>query len=1247
MKKHLIFDGTYPDKWDDFVKLNTENSKKDYEMVKHLSIRLAWHENGWNGHICEHPCGNSYCIGQHSYPGSAVAENRDVEFEKVHPGEPISKYPCKVACSLSANAFGAETIQTLVKKPSWWKPTDAEDLLLEIPPYTACTWPYDAAYNQDVYQNANPERFDNDKRFENARNYFKNFECGKSLAFYYAGYSNPFSEEDSDNFVIVGISRIKQIHDFLFYNNATEDIRKRYANGLVWQKPITSCYPDEGFCIPYWKYADDEDILNRLVVKPANREPFKYASREVPADDAIDVVNQLIGVVDTLIELDDKTEDWHVRRSWLTAVLNELWTARGPYPGLPSVLEFLNLSKLESSYLNLSDMEKMKKFYMEFVEFMNSNRDDVLGITIENAKETRRFFALLGDDDEDDDFAQKLLLEILPRFDLTKDQIENIMKNRSKYSVSSSYENMFKNPYEIFEQYKSADIGDEISFYKIDNGVLAAPQYGIGNLMDVAATERLRALCVDELNRIPAHSFGKAKTILEVINTRLDRMPEWKRAAYKLRYFSIDKDVWEKAIHQRKDDESGDLYLYLKNVYEDERTVEEVLRTLAERDDISLTMTITRAKFKEKLKRSDSDIEENAAEEYEKILDSQADVCMQIFAKPICVLSGAAGTGKTTVIQALLENISRVHGRGTSFLLMAPTGKAAERIKNQTGKPSMTIHSFLAKNGWINDNYTFKKTGGIKAADVNTLIIDECSMIDLNLFATLVRSINWNSVQRLILVGDPNQLPAIGRGRVFADIIDCLKKEYPNNVGVLKENVRQLVNRIKGYGNGILDLANIFIQERQKNMENTDESVLLKAEKEKIFKKILENGNGDVDKDLGVYFWKSQEDLELTLKEIIIQDMKKISGSEADGSPRSLNMLWQETLKDESSYYQPEKIQLISPYRGEFYGTGSMNLLMQSTFNKENADALKLDGISMYDKVIQKINRPKSNKASAYSFAERANVDAEIYNGEIGLSRPYKFDTNWKYNRPKRFQVKFSNESRNDFLYNYGIINLRDVDGNWIPKQDIEENLELAYAISVHKSQGSEFDYVYIVIPKRDSHLLSMELLYTALTRAQKKVTLFLQEDISTLTSLSSIEKSAVRKINSSVFDFKPLPEELLYTKNWYKENKKLATLSEYFVRSKSEVIIANLLTQREIPFEYETPLYAPDGSFYLPDFTVKFKGETYYWEHWGRMDLPNYRAHTEEKQKWYAKHFPGKLIETYEDDKLTTIVEKIIADHI
>lgn len=155
-----------------------------------------------------------------------------------------------------------------------------------------------------------------------------------------------------------------------------------------------------------------------------------------------------------------------------------------------------------------------------------------------------------------------------------------------------------------------------------------------------------------------------------------------------------------------------------------------------------------------------------------------------------------------------------------------------------------------------------KRIGGSLSEDVNTIIIDECSMIDLNLFATLIRSINWNSVQRLILIGDPNQLPPIGRGKVFADTIEWLNEEYPGNVGTLTDNIRQLVNVVEGNGHGILELADVFIQEHQQ-IEDGNEAARLKAAREDLFEQIVENGNGDIDKDLGVYFGMNRKNLKM------------------------------------------------------------------------------------------------------------------------------------------------------------------------------------------------------------------------------------------------------------------------------------------------------------------------------------------------------------------------------------------------
>lgn len=1210
-------------------------------MAIHMSVRLAWHSDGWNGHICKKPCENVYCVGQHSYPGELISETRDLEFEKEHAGESCALYPCKVACGLSANAFGKEKIQVKVDPPAWWKEGEADSTILTLPPYTACTWCYEAMYKDDVFSSVIGKTYDYNKRQHNAEKYFSQFEEGKSLVFYYAGYSNPFSENEEDNYVIIGVSRIKKIDDFHYYENTTDQIKADYAGGVIWQKPITSNYPDEGLAIPYWKYADNEEVLNRIVIKPRHHSPFKYGSREVSNDDAIEIINQLLNTVDVLIEIGDDTENWEERKNWLNKILNELWKARGPYPGFASAMINMGLQELVQYYVAVTNEQDMKLFRDEVKQLLEGNREEVFGHSINNLRVVRREFQLKEDEE------QKLLLDILPRFDLTEEQMEHILSDeRADVSITASLKDLVENPYIIFEQYQGMDSDDVIPFYKIDNGIISSPEYGINNLFDVGDSERLRAFCVDELNRIAAHSFGKAETVLQSVNHRLDRMPEWKQYTFKMKIFKIDKDIFDRAL-QLREDKDNNLYLYLKWVYEDERQVQSIFAMLAERPDISLKMAITKDKFKQKLKNPESKLNETAAEQYENILDTQADICMQIFSKPICVLSGAAGTGKTTVIKAIVENIERVHGQAAGFLLMAPTGKAAERIKTQTEKNSMTIHSYLASNGWLNANVTLKRIGGSKGQDVNTIIIDECSMIDLNLFATLLRSINWNSVQRLILVGDPNQLPPIGRGKVFSDTIEWLNGEYPDNVGVLTENIRQLVNRVEGNGCGILNLAELFIQEKQSDMSETTTADNLKCKKEKLFTRIMENGNGDIDRDLAVYFWKEQEDLESALHNVLIQDMEDMTGLKEYGGP---DKLWQQAIRKPDGISNPDAIQILSPYRGEFYGTGALNALMQNEFNPYWSHKYNLDGISYFDKVIQFRNRPKSDMAYAYNQESRTTEQHEVFNGEIGLVLMHPFDSLKKrYNfirTIKRFQVAFSNKNRQKLRYNYGREYGKNDKGRNLPEQKVLDNLELAYAISVHKSQGSEFDYVYIVIPKRDSHLLSMELLYTAITRAQKKVTIFLQDDIGTLTSLGHIEKSAVRRINSSVFKFAPLPEELLYIQNWYADERKLATLSEYFVRSKSEVIIANMLVSEEVPFIYEEPLYAPDGTMFLPDFTVKFRGETHYWEHVGRLDLPDYRVHWEIKEKWYEKHFPGKLLTTFEGKDLSTAAMGIIKDH-
>lgn len=446
-------------------------------------------------------------------------------------------------------------------------------------------------------------------------------------------------------------------------------------------------------------------------------------------------------------------------------------------------------------------------------------------------------------------------------------------------------------------------------------------------------------------------------------------------------------------------------------------------------------------------------------------------------------------------------------------------------------------------------------------------------------------------------------------------------------MGILDVNIRQMENRLEDRGTGILDLASIYLRAESLKDQSRDS----KAKAEQVLGRLQEGG--DVDKDLRVLYWRDPEGLKNQLIASVVADLEKDSGMTLS-SDRPYE-LFREASKGKDGRSKPNYWQVMSPYRGELFGTDHLNIELQKFCNEYNVQNKgTLAGVTIFDKVIQFRNRPKSNPYWAYNCETRKVEKVEIYNGELGFTKPHAFDKDrwkWKAFRISQLQVVFARKEK----YWIGLVK----DG------DVEDNIELAYAISVHKAQGSEFERVYLILPKRKTALLSTELLYTGVTRAQRHLTILAEEDISTFISLRRVEKSHLLAINSSLFAFKPVPDDLM-NMGWYEEGKILHTLSEYLVRSKSEVIIANMLSERGIPFRYEVPLFAPDGTFYLPDFTITWNGEPWYWEHVGRLDLPDYTNHWNTKQTWYEKHFSGRLLTTKESPALTTDAKELIESH-
>jgi hypothetical protein len=229
--------------------------------------------------------------------------------------------------------------------------------------------------------------------------------------------------------------------------------------------------------------------------------------------------------------------------------------------------------------------------------------------------------------------------------------------------------------------------------------------------------------------------------------------------------------------------------------------------------------------------------------------------------------------------------------------------------------------------------------------------------------------------------------------------------------------------------------------------------------------------------------------------------------------------------------------------------------------------------------------------------------DAYIANGEIGMAVGFF----WKKGLPDlrwKLEVEFSSQPGHKYDFTG-----RDFgeDGNPI--------LELAYALTVHKSQGSEFGTVILVLPN-PCRLLSRELLYTALTRQRNRIVILHQGPRSELRKFSSDDRSETARRLTNLFI---APSPIVIDGRFFEEHLIHRTSRGEMVRSKSEVIIADHLANKGVKYSYEQPLTIDNVTKY-PDFTIvdMESGSTYYWEHCGMLHVPSYRRRWESKLDWY-----------------------------
>ncbi|AWK50684.1 ATP-dependent RecD-like DNA helicase [Clostridium beijerinckii] len=427
---------------------------------------------------------------------------------------------------------------------------------------------------------------------------------------------------------------------------------------------------------------------------------------------------------------------------------------------------------------------------------------------------------------------------------------------------------------------------------------------------------------------------------------------------------------------------------------------------------------------------SDVDFEIDVFEKDQKIqfAPSQREAIIGAFNNGIEIITGGPGTGKTTIIKAIIHIYEN---NGMKVILGAPTGRAAKRMTESTGREAKTIHRLLEMGVSEEDESVFEK-GESSPLDCDVIIIDEASMIDIMLMQNLLKAINLGT--RLIIVGDVDQLPSVGPGNVLKDLIES---EYIKVVR-LKEIFRQ--------GAESLIVINA-------HRINEGEMPLLN-QKDKDFFFINEN---DQDKILN------------TIIDLMNRRLPKFNKS------------W-DILKD---------MQVLTPMRKGILGVNNLNIRLQEIFNspskdkkeKTSRDILFREG----DKVMQTKNNYTLKWVRVNGFGE--SEGSGVFNGDLGFIESIDEEK-------KALTIIFDDERK--IVYDFNFL----------------DELDLAYATTIHKSQGSEFKVVIIPVFMGSPFLMNRNLLYTGITRAKQLVVVvgFQKALMYMINNTNSIERYSALK---------------------------------------------------------------------------------------------------------------------------------------
>ncbi len=386
--------------------------------------------------------------------------------------------------------------------------------------------------------------------------------------------------------------------------------------------------------------------------------------------------------------------------------------------------------------------------------------------------------------------------------------------------------------------------------------------------------------------------------------------------------------------------------------------------------------------------------------------------------KGVLILTGGPGTGKTTTLRAI---IMLLEGLGERVEIAAPTGRAAKRVSELTGCEARTIHRLLEVQWDDNDTPVFERNEK-HPLDADALIVDEVSMVDTLLFESLLRALRPGC--RLILVGDTDQLPAVGAGRVLHDLIDT--RALP-----------------------VVELTEVFRQALESHIVAGAHRIVAGEMPQ------FSDRNGD-------FFFMPQHSSEETAETVVDLCVRRLPTGYGTS-------VW-------------NGIQVLCPGRKGEVGTVHINERLQATLNPPHDKKREWRGENGLLREGDKVMHIRNDYDIGWT-RDTGETGTGVFNGDIGVLEEISV-------RDQTLRVRYDDRVA---IYTY----------------DQAQELELAYAITVHKSQGSEFDTVVIPVYRNPTLLCYRHLLYTAVTRA--KTLLILVGSRETVRAMVANDRKALR----------------------------------------------------------------------------------------------------------------------------------------